>query len=197
MWRSFVRKGRQVIRLPFLKPLLLGRGVEVPMLIILIGAIGGMIRAGIIGLFVGAVVLAPNGTGDLQALMADLEAAEPPRPPPTAETPPLIAITPPSPDNPGVLDALPPNAAIEAIDKRLRSSNPAVRADAVRVLGRLGTVDAVMMLGQVALGDSDTRVRINATRALRDISSERSLVLVQALLRDGDINVRRAAGAPD
>ena len=42
----------------FLKPLLLGRGVEVPMLIILVGAIGGMIHAGIIGLFVGAVVLA-------------------------------------------------------------------------------------------------------------------------------------------
>ena len=41
-----------------LKPLLLGRGVKVPMLIILIGAIGGMISAGIIGLFVGAVVLA-------------------------------------------------------------------------------------------------------------------------------------------
>jgi len=42
----------------FLKPLLLGRGVEVPMLIILVGAIGGMITSGIIGLFVGAVVLA-------------------------------------------------------------------------------------------------------------------------------------------
>ncbi len=42
----------------FLKPLLLGRGVEVPMLIILIGAIGGMMHSGIIGLFVGAVVLA-------------------------------------------------------------------------------------------------------------------------------------------
>jgi predicted PurR-regulated permease PerM len=41
-----------------LKPLLLGRGVEVPMLIILLGAIGGMILSGIIGLFVGAVVLA-------------------------------------------------------------------------------------------------------------------------------------------
>ena len=42
----------------FLKPLLLGRGVNLPMLIILIGAIGGMIAGGIIGLFVGAVVLA-------------------------------------------------------------------------------------------------------------------------------------------
>jgi predicted PurR-regulated permease PerM len=42
----------------FLKPLLLGRGVEAPMLVILLGAIGGMILSGIIGLFVGAVILA-------------------------------------------------------------------------------------------------------------------------------------------
>lgn len=41
-----------------LKPMLLGRGVEAPMLVILLGAIGGMILSGIIGLFVGAVVLA-------------------------------------------------------------------------------------------------------------------------------------------
>jgi len=42
----------------FLKPLLLGRGVDVPMLAILLGAIGGMLMSGIIGLFVGSVVLA-------------------------------------------------------------------------------------------------------------------------------------------
>jgi len=42
----------------FLKPLLLGRGVEIPMPVILVGAIGGLIYKGIIGLFVGAVVLA-------------------------------------------------------------------------------------------------------------------------------------------
>jgi predicted PurR-regulated permease PerM len=41
-----------------LKPLLLGRGSPVPMVVIFIGAIGGFMRAGIIGLFVGAVVLA-------------------------------------------------------------------------------------------------------------------------------------------
>lgn len=41
-----------------LKPVFLGRGVEVPMMVILLGAIGGMIAFGIIGLFVGAVVLA-------------------------------------------------------------------------------------------------------------------------------------------
>ena len=40
-----------------LKPILLGRGVEVPMAVIFVGAIGGFISSGIIGLFVGAVVL--------------------------------------------------------------------------------------------------------------------------------------------
>jgi predicted PurR-regulated permease PerM len=41
-----------------LKPLFLGRGVDVPMLVILLGAIGGMITSGIVGLFVGAIILA-------------------------------------------------------------------------------------------------------------------------------------------
>jgi len=42
----------------FLKPLFLGRGMSTPMLVILLGAIGGMLMSGIIGLFVGAIVLA-------------------------------------------------------------------------------------------------------------------------------------------
>ena len=42
----------------FLKPMLLGRGVDTPMLVILIGAIGGAMAYGIIGLFIGAVILA-------------------------------------------------------------------------------------------------------------------------------------------
>jgi predicted PurR-regulated permease PerM len=41
-----------------LKPLMMGRGLDIPMPIILLGAIGGMISMGIIGLFAGAVVLA-------------------------------------------------------------------------------------------------------------------------------------------
>ena len=39
-----------------LKPILLGRGVEAPMAVIFVGAIGGLIAHGIIGLFGGAVV---------------------------------------------------------------------------------------------------------------------------------------------
>ncbi len=42
----------------FLKPLLLGKGVDIPMLVILLGAIGGMILGGPVGLFVGSVALA-------------------------------------------------------------------------------------------------------------------------------------------
>ena len=40
-----------------LKPLLLGRGVAVPIVVVFLGAIGGFIALGIIGLFVGAIVL--------------------------------------------------------------------------------------------------------------------------------------------
>jgi len=40
-----------------LKPMLLGRGLEVPMPVILIGVIGGMIAGGLVGLFIGPVVL--------------------------------------------------------------------------------------------------------------------------------------------
>jgi predicted PurR-regulated permease PerM len=41
-----------------LKPILMGRGVPVPMLVIMVGAIGGMMLMGMIGLFVGAVIFA-------------------------------------------------------------------------------------------------------------------------------------------
>jgi predicted PurR-regulated permease PerM len=53
LWSLFVGSIDNV-----LKPVLLGRGAIVPMPVIFIGAIGGFIAAGIIGLFVGAVVLA-------------------------------------------------------------------------------------------------------------------------------------------
>lgn len=41
-----------------LKPLMLGRGVDVPMPVILVGALGGMAAGGIIWMFVGATLLA-------------------------------------------------------------------------------------------------------------------------------------------
>jgi predicted PurR-regulated permease PerM len=41
----------------FLKPILLGKGAPVPMLVIFIGVIGGFIFSGFIGLFTGAIVM--------------------------------------------------------------------------------------------------------------------------------------------
>jgi predicted PurR-regulated permease PerM len=40
-----------------LKPLLLGRGVEAPMPVVLLGALGGLASAGLLGMFVGAILL--------------------------------------------------------------------------------------------------------------------------------------------
>lgn len=55
-----------------LKPVLLARGVDVPMPIIFVGAIGGFASTGIIGLFVGAIVLSVG----YQLFVAWLEPAE-------------------------------------------------------------------------------------------------------------------------
>jgi predicted PurR-regulated permease PerM len=67
-----------------LKPILLGRGVKVPMVVIFVGAIGGFLSGGIIGLFVGSVVLVLSyelvlawvrGTPDTQTGRSDAVAA--------------------------------------------------------------------------------------------------------------------------
>jgi len=60
----------------FLKPLFLGRGMDIPMPVILLGAIGGMILSGIVGLFVGAVVLAVGYTLFMAWLDNDKQNAE-------------------------------------------------------------------------------------------------------------------------
>ena len=59
-----------------LKPLLLGRGLDIPMPVILLGAIGGMIMSGLIGLFVGAVILSVGYTLYTAWLDLDQETAE-------------------------------------------------------------------------------------------------------------------------
>jgi predicted PurR-regulated permease PerM len=54
-----------------LKPILLGRGAKVPMVVIFVGAIGGFIASGIIGLFIGAVILTLGYELFLQWLRTD------------------------------------------------------------------------------------------------------------------------------
>jgi predicted PurR-regulated permease PerM len=69
-----------------LKPLLLGRGVDAPMPVILLGALGGMAAGGIVGLFVGAVLLALG----YQIFMSWV-AANPEAKPPTDDSSPIAA----------------------------------------------------------------------------------------------------------
>ena len=61
-----------------LKPILLGRGVDLPALVVLIGALGGMIAWGIIGLFLGAVILGLGYTIGTRWLEATSEKAADP-----------------------------------------------------------------------------------------------------------------------
>ena len=60
-----------------LKPIFLARGVKTPMVIIFMGAIGGFLASGIIGLFVGAVVLSLSYEVFLLWLNQGLRKAQP------------------------------------------------------------------------------------------------------------------------
>jgi predicted PurR-regulated permease PerM len=57
-----------------LKPVLIRRGVDLPILLLIAGVIGGLIGFGIVGLFIGPVILAVTYTL-LQAWVADAEPA--------------------------------------------------------------------------------------------------------------------------
>jgi predicted PurR-regulated permease PerM len=57
-----------------LKPLMLGRGVDAPMPVILFGALGGMAARGIVGMFVGATLLALGYQIFMLWVAADLSA---------------------------------------------------------------------------------------------------------------------------
>ena len=58
-----------------LKPLLLGRGVPVPIVVVFLGAIGGFLAIGIMGLFVGPIVLSVGYKLFLAWLDEDIELA--------------------------------------------------------------------------------------------------------------------------
>ena len=70
-----------------LKPLMLGRGVDAPMPVILLGALGGMAAAGILGLFVGATLLAVGYQTLMGWVATDPEAPRPAESVSAARTP--------------------------------------------------------------------------------------------------------------
>ncbi|MCQ1056845.1 AI-2E family transporter [Photobacterium sp. DNB23_23_1] len=60
----------------FLKPMILGRGLEVPMPVVLIGAIGGMMSGGILGMFIGAAFLSAGYQVFMKWVESESEGAE-------------------------------------------------------------------------------------------------------------------------
>ncbi|MCI0472347.1 MAG: AI-2E family transporter [Ignavibacteria bacterium] len=75
-----------------LKPILLGKGAAVPMLVIFIGVIGGFILQGFIGLFTGAIIMSLG----YKLFVAWINSAEPDKPSEGNET---DAVTVPQPEN--------------------------------------------------------------------------------------------------
>jgi predicted PurR-regulated permease PerM len=71
----------------FLRPVLIRKGVDLPMLLIITGVIGGLIGFGIIGLFIGPVILAVTFT----LLRAWIARGNPLTPPTTTESSKLLA----------------------------------------------------------------------------------------------------------
>jgi predicted PurR-regulated permease PerM len=67
----------------FLRPLLIKRGADLPLLLIFTGVIGGLIAFGVIGLFIGPVVLAVAYTL-LVAWVSESPPADQQGPPPLA-----------------------------------------------------------------------------------------------------------------
>ena len=61
----------------FIRPVLIRRGADLPMLLILAGVIGGLIAFGVLGIFIGPTVLAVAYTL-LNAWIAEADNQEPP-----------------------------------------------------------------------------------------------------------------------
>jgi predicted PurR-regulated permease PerM len=61
----------------FLRPLWMSRGLDVPITVILVGTIGGMLASGIVGMFVGAVLLAVGYKLFMAWLQTDIEPTTP------------------------------------------------------------------------------------------------------------------------
>ena len=74
-----------------LKPLMLGRGVDAPMPVILIGALGGMASSGILGMFVGATLLALGYQLFMNWVAADPDAVPAIAPPTEAAEEPVLS----------------------------------------------------------------------------------------------------------
>jgi HEAT repeat protein len=84
--------------------------------------------------------------------------------------------------------------AIPALIEALKNDDPLLRQNAALALGKIGPAarDAVPALME-ALGDGEWTVRRSAVQALGEIGDAQALAAVEALARDPDSLVRKAA----
>jgi predicted PurR-regulated permease PerM len=75
VWSLFVSAIDNVLR-----PILIKRGADLPLLLVFLGVIGGLFAFGIIGIFIGPVVLAIS-----YSLLADWVSTAPPPPAPARD----------------------------------------------------------------------------------------------------------------
>jgi hypothetical protein len=75
----------------------------------------------------------------------------------------------------------------------LDAADPHVRISAARALGRVGAVEALSRLREIAMHDEEDGVRSWAVGALGDIGDPEDVDLIVALLSDDSMRVRGAA----
>lgn len=72
-------------------------------------------------------------------------------------------------------------ASVEALDKALSDDDPGVRVEAVKSLGRIGTDDAIRLVGQAGIGSSDPNVSEAARRVLEASTNALASVMLAAI----------------
>ncbi|WP_084456634.1 HEAT repeat domain-containing protein [Desulfogranum mediterraneum] len=83
--------------------------------------------------------------------------------------------------------------AVQAMARVLARPDPALRRYVAQQLGRNLHDQAVMILGQIILGDQDPGVRLEAVKALAGKESVSARTFLRAATRDNNLSIRRAA----
>lgn len=71
--------------------------------------------------------------------------------------------------------------SVRTLDRALGDVDPGVRVEAVKSLGRIGTGDAIRLVGQAGMGSSDPNVIDAARRALEASTSDLASVMLAAI----------------
>lgn len=83
--------------------------------------------------------------------------------------------------------------AVELLSAALKDSEPAIRASAAEVLGKIGNHPARERLTIALKEDSNSSVRVAAINALRENPDSNIVPAIIGILADSDSNIKKAA----